>query len=101
MTTQLEIPLTVNADPAPWAVDDRDKILAAWIADDVTHGHVSPNCVRALLTNDAGHLTVNARRLAASYTSPMLVRVGEVRSDDKAGRNVGTWIGLYAFKGES
>ena len=99
MTTQLEFPRAVHADRNPWALDDRDRIHAAWVADDAMHGHVSPNCVRALLTNDAGELTVRARRLSASYTSPLLVKVGEVRSDDTKGRNVGAVVGLYAFRG--
>lgn len=98
---QLEIPLAVNADPMPWALDDRDRIHAAWIADDAVHGHVSPNCCRALLTNDAGGLTVNPRRLAAAYASPLLVRIGEIRSDDAKGRNVGTVVGLYRFRGNA
>lgn len=99
MIAELEIPLAVNADPAPWALDDRDRIHAAWIAAEAIDGVISPNRVRALLTNDAGGLTVNPRRLAAAYASPLLVRVGETRSDDRKGRNVGAVLNLYSFRG--
>jgi len=95
----LDLLATVADNPQPWAIDDRDRIHAAWIADDAMHGHVDPNCCRRLLTNDAGHLTVNPRRLAASYSSSLLRRVGYVDSDDTAGRNVGARIGLYEFVG--
>lgn len=97
-TEQLDILDAINNDPQPWAADDRDRIHAAWIADDAMHGHVHPNCVRRLLTNDAGHLTVNSRRLASAYSSRLLVRVGEVRSDDAKGRNVGAVVGLYRLR---
>ena len=97
MNAQLELLDAVNADPMPWALDDRDRIVAAWIAAEAIDGVVDPNRVRALLTNDAGG---HPRRLAAMYASPLLVRVGEVRSDDKAGRNGGAVLNLYAFRGD-
>ena len=94
----LDVLAAVNTDPQPWALDDRARIHAAWIAAEAIDGLVDPNRVRALLTNDAGHLTVNPRRLAAMYASPLLERLGEVRSDDKAGRNVGAVLNTYRFK---
>lgn len=97
--TQLDILDAVLATPFHWACDDLDRIHAAWIADDTMHGHVSPNCVRKLLTNDAGNLTVSARRLSASYSSRLLTKVGEVRSDDAKGRNKGAVVNLYAWVG--
>jgi hypothetical protein len=98
-TEQLDILDAVNRNPLPWAVDDRDRIHAAWIADDAMHGHVDPNCCRRMLTNDAGDLTVNPRRLAASYSSRLLRRIGYVDSDDTNGRNQGARIGLYTWVG--
>lgn len=99
MSAQLDLLDVINSDPMPWALDDRDRILAAWIAAEaIDDGVISPNRVRALLTNDAGNLTVNPRRLAAMYASPLLERIGEVRSDDVHGRNVGAVLNLYRFK---
>ena len=99
MNAQLDLLDCVLADQAPWALDDRDRILAAMIADDVLHGHVDPNCVRRHLTSATGELQVNPRRLAASYHGKHLRRVGEVRSDDAKGRNVGAVVGLYRWVG--
>lgn len=98
-TDLLDLLDAVAENPQPLAQQHRDRIRAAIVADGRAHGgEVNPNRVRALLTNDAGHLTVNPRRLAAAYCSPLLVKVGEVRSDDTRGRNVGAVVGLYRFR---
>ena len=94
---QLELIRSVAGNPQPWAVDDLEHIHAAWIADDALHGHVSPNCVRRMLTNKAGILTVDSRRLSSSYSSSLLRRVGWVESTDVRGGNVGKRIGLYEW----
>lgn len=98
MSAQIELLDAVNADPMPWALDDRDRIWSAFLAAEAIDGVISPNRVRELLTNDAGGLTVNPRRLAAAYGSRLLVRVGETRSDDRKGRNVGAVVNIYAFR---
>ncbi len=97
--TQLDILDAINADPQPWALDDRDRIHAAQREDYERHGTVNPNRVRKILTNDAGHLTVNPRRLSASYNNRKRFEwFGYVDSDDTAGRNRGARVGIYRFK---
>lgn len=79
----------IEADPMPWASDDRDRIEAAILADAAANaGHVSPNRVRAVL---AGR--VAPQRVGPTYRRLVLADViapdGWELSDDLAGRNSG------------
>ena len=83
--------------------DDRARVEAAIRGDAASHsGHIDPNRVRALLTNDYG-LDVYPRVLSATYSA--LRRAGVIVPDgwtvntDRAGGNAGKPARTYRWVG--
>lgn len=80
---------------------DSTTIKAAILADGKANGGtINPNRVRKMLTNEHG-LTVWHKAVGPAYyalrSAGLIERAGLAESDDKAGRNAGKPIRLYAL----
>lgn len=99
MTDLLDLLEAVAENPQPLAQAQRDRIRAAIVADGRAHGgEVSPNRVRAALSNRHG-LTVHPRMLSAAYgvlrAEGVLERHGWLENDDTKGGNAGKFVGRW------
>lgn len=96
MTDLLDLLDAVAENPQPLAQQHRDRIRAAIVADGRAHGgEVSPNRVRAALSNRHG-LTVPPRMLSATYgvmrAEGLLERHGWIENDDVRSGNRGKFV---------
>jgi hypothetical protein len=97
--------IAVASNPHPIAERDQSLIRDAIRADAAAHdGEVSPNRVRAALSNAHG-LTVNPRTYSATFSA--LAATGVLRSlgwtgvnDDVRGGNAGRPMRLWSLVGE-
>lgn len=96
MTDLLDLLDAVAENPQPLAQQHRDRIRAAITADGRAHGgEVSPNRVRAALSNHNG-LTIPPRMLSATYgvmrSEGLLERHGWIENDDVRSGNRGKFV---------